>query len=331
MVVKLIDDKGLWDKFIEESPYGTIFHLWDFLKIIEKHSGCKLYPYGVYRGGELTCLFPVYVRNFMGSIMVFSPPPGMAIPYLGFVMSRTYDALKQRRKETYLNEMADEMEAEIKKLSANFVYISTVNRFVDVRPFKWNQYDVRMYYSYAIDLKRPLDEIRDNFDDSLKRDIQESEKQPYSICPAGDIDAFYGMVQDRYRREGRAFIVGKEYLKDVLTAFPDNVKTDLLCEGDKAIIPIVYYQYKKRFTFWMWPDGGGSDLHRRGYIAWHYIRNKKAEGLQSLEIPGASEKRLCAFISKFNAPLIYNFNIARNDLKGRIGKRMYSSVVKARI
>jgi hypothetical protein len=331
MVVKLIDDKGLWDKFMQESPYGTLFHSWDFLKIIEKHSGCKLYPYGVYRGGELTCLFPLYIRSFMGSIMVFSPPPGMAIPHLGFVMSQVYDRLKQRRKESYLNEMADEMEAEIKKLGANFVYISTVNRFVDVRPFKWNGYDVRMYYSYAIDLKRPLDELRENFDDGLKRGILESEKLSYDIRHADNFDAFYEMMHDRYKREGQALIVGKEYLKDVLTAFPDNVKMDLLCEGDKAVVPVAYYQYKKRFAFWMWPDGGDNDLRRCGYVAWHYIRSKKAEGLESLEIAGASEKRRCAFISKFNAQLIYNFNIARNDLKGRMGKRMYSNVIKVHI
>jgi hypothetical protein len=325
MVVKLIDDKALWDKFIAESPYGTLFHQWEPLQLIEKHSGCKLYTYGMYRGGELVCLFPLYVRNFLGSVMVFSPPPGMAIPQLGFVMSRVYDTIKQRRKETYLNEMADEMEAEIKNLAANFVYISTVNHFVDVRPYKWNQYDVRMCYTYSIDLRQPLDQIRKKFDESLAHSIEESEKLPYSIRPADDADAFYDMLHDRYRHEGRSLIPGRQYFKDLLAAFPDNVKIEYLCEGEKPVVPVAYYQYKKRFAFWMWP---GDDAGRLGHIVWHYIQSKKAEGFESLELPGASEKKQCDFISKFNAPLIYNYNVARSDTKGRIGKRVYSGVIK---
>lgn len=325
MVVKLIDDKGLWDKFIAESPYGTLFHQWEFLKLMEKHSGCKLYTYGMYRGGELICLFPLYVRNFFGSVMVFSPPPGMAVPQLGFVMSRVYDTIKQRRKETYLNEMADEMEAEIKGLGANFVYISTVNRFVDVRPFKWNHYDVRMCYTYTVDLGQPLDQIRKKFDESLAAGISESEKLLYRIRPAEDPDEFYDLLQDRYRQVARAIIPGRQYFKEVLAAFPENMKIEYLYEGDRAVVPVAYYQYKKRFAFWMWPD---DDPGRLGHIAWHYIQCKKAEGLESLELPGASEKKQCAFISKFNAPLIYNYNVARSDTKGRIGKRVYGGVIK---
>jgi hypothetical protein len=109
MVVKLIDDQGLWDKHIEDSVYGTLFHKWDFLKIIEKHSESKLYPYGVFRGEELVCLFPLFVKQFMGLRMIFSPPPGLAVPYLGFVMVSAYDRLKQRRKESYINDVADGM------------------------------------------------------------------------------------------------------------------------------------------------------------------------------------------------------------------------------
>ena len=71
--------------------------------------------------------------------------------------------------------------------------------------------------------------------------------------------------------------------------------------------------------------------HGSAYAAWDLIKNKKAEGLASLEIPGASERRQNAFISKFNAPLIYNFTIARNDLKGRIGGGMYRNLIKVRI
>ena len=50
MAISIIDDSELWDRTVDQSPYGLLFHKWDFLKIAEKHTGWKLLPYGVYKG-----------------------------------------------------------------------------------------------------------------------------------------------------------------------------------------------------------------------------------------------------------------------------------------
>lgn len=36
MSIKLMDNGSEWDHFVEESPYGLLFHKWDFLQLIEK-------------------------------------------------------------------------------------------------------------------------------------------------------------------------------------------------------------------------------------------------------------------------------------------------------
>lgn len=331
MVIKLIEDQGLWDKHIEDSAYGTLFHKWDFLKIIEKHSESKLYPYGVFRGDELTCLFPLFVKQFMGLRMIFSPPPGLAVPYLGFAMVSTYDRLKQRRKESYINSVADEMEEEIKKLHPNFVYMSTVNRFPDVRPFRWNGYEVQMNYSYVIDLKRPLDDIRNDFDAGLKSAIAVSEKLPLSVRPAEDVDQFYSAMQSRFRsRRETPPVASKEYLRDVLKAFPDNIKINFLYNGNDIVVPFASYQYKKRSGFWVWLARPDEVFHSSEFCAWDLIKAKKAEGMESLEMPGAGIRSQYMLKSRFNAPLVYNFSVYRKDLAGRMGESLYANVIKIR-
>jgi hypothetical protein len=157
LALELINDKDLWDGFIEKSPYGLLFHKWDFLRAIEKHTKFKLLPYGIYMGEELICAYPIFYRKYGGLKMVFSPPPGSSIPYLGLVMSPVYDTLKQRRKELYINTVVDEMEREIKGLSPNFVSIDAAPKFVDLRPFKWNGYDVETHFNYVIGLEKPLE------------------------------------------------------------------------------------------------------------------------------------------------------------------------------
>jgi hypothetical protein len=61
MVVELLEDKKRWDQFVETSPQGVLFHKWDFLKIVERHSNYQFLPYGVYSGEELRCIFPFFI------------------------------------------------------------------------------------------------------------------------------------------------------------------------------------------------------------------------------------------------------------------------------
>jgi hypothetical protein len=41
MAVQIIKDKELWNTFVDESPYGLLFHKWDFLNIMEKYARAR--------------------------------------------------------------------------------------------------------------------------------------------------------------------------------------------------------------------------------------------------------------------------------------------------
>ena len=60
MVVELLEDKKRWDQFVEASPQGLLFHKWDFLKTVERHSKYRFLPYCVYSGEHLRCIFPFF-------------------------------------------------------------------------------------------------------------------------------------------------------------------------------------------------------------------------------------------------------------------------------
>jgi hypothetical protein len=324
MVVKLIEDKDLWDKHIGDSPYGTLFHKWDFMRIIEKHSGCKLYPYGIYRGEELVCTFPLFTNNILGSVMVFSPPPDMALPYLGFVMNSIYDNLKQRRKEAYVNDAIDEMEAEMKKIGANYVHISTVNGFTDSRPFKWNGYDVQLYYSYVFDLKRSIEDLSNV---SIDQKGHEIGKQ-LSIRHTDDPDKFYDAMRAIYKEQRMDIpITSREYLRDVLAAFPDNVMMDMIYDGDKIVDLMLYHQYKKHVVQWIGLVKNEKTSNNDQIIG-EYIKNKKAEDFEKLEIRDHHSKQRCPITSRLNATLDYGFNIDRKDFKGKIARNAYHSLAR---
>jgi hypothetical protein len=74
MVVELLEDKEHWDQFVETSPQGSLFHKWDFLKIVERHSKYQFLPYGIYLEERLRCIFPFFTGRDHGLTFMNSPP-----------------------------------------------------------------------------------------------------------------------------------------------------------------------------------------------------------------------------------------------------------------
>ena len=73
VTMRLIDDRDVWDTFVDGSASGRLFHKWDFMKITQKHTGFMFLPYGVFKGNELICVFPLFQRQMHGLTVLLSP------------------------------------------------------------------------------------------------------------------------------------------------------------------------------------------------------------------------------------------------------------------
>ena len=167
MTVELIEDKKIWDKLVDESPHATLSHKWDFLKIIEKYSGYKLYTYGVYKGDYLLGIYPLFYRRKLGLRTIYSPPMGAL--YLGFLVSNEFDELKQSKKESFLNSFLGEMENEIQMYAPDYTLIYTTPNFSDIRFYKWNNYTVSPEYTYSVNLNLSQEEMWNNLIQRYRR------------------------------------------------------------------------------------------------------------------------------------------------------------------
>ncbi len=327
MTVKLIEDGAIWDKFLDETPHGTIFHRWQMLKIVEKYSGYRLLPYGIYRGAELICVFPLYLRKYGGMKLVFSPPPQTLIPYLSFVMGPTYGKLKQKRKEAYLAEVASEITGEIKKLSPNYVKLLTEPCFDDIRPFQWQKYRVDVSYEYAIDLCKPLEEIRAGFDSTCKKNIKHCEGRDMTMKQSSDVETYFRVMRESFDSRGlnSYYKTGDPaYLKEILAAFPENIKLFFLYEGESIVGTHLICEYRGKFILWL----GSATGHYNEYMLWELIKLEKSLGNKVFEIPDADTERVLPFKSKFNPGLELKFQMNRKDTIGAIAEWTFANIIK---
>ena len=75
-------DAQLWDRIVESSQQGTLFHSWKWLKIAEKHTQTQLYPLMGIKGETVIGILPIFLMKKFGISAAFSPPPSTAIPIL---------------------------------------------------------------------------------------------------------------------------------------------------------------------------------------------------------------------------------------------------------
>jgi hypothetical protein len=331
MTISIMNDGAEWDSFVEASPYGLLFHKWDFLKLIEQYSGYKLLPYGVYKGDELICLFPAFYRAKSGLRFLYSPPQQslVYVPYLGFMMSPVFDSLRQHKKENYLDIVSRDVCREIGRMNANRISIASPPRLIDFRHFKWSGYRVEVSYTYIIDLKRSTQEIWNSLSKDCKKSIKDCEKKKLTLKPSDDVDAFLRIMRQDLAQKDDTFFHRQDpqYLKDVLARFPENLKMSFLYEDDIPVAAAVNCEYKKQLLLWMC----GKDCSRGDYgeyLNWEFIRQAKENGCEYAENWGTEQKLLCVYKSKFNPALMPSYAIMKDDAIGRLANWAYSSVAK---
>ena len=285
-------------------------------------------PYATFRGEEPVCLFPLFYKSYGGLKAVFSPPLQTNVPYLGPAFSEGYYSLRQRRKEGYLNDAVEEVSRELARLSPSYVSVDAAPGFDDVRPFLWSGYDVDVKYTYVIDLAKPLDRIWEGFDASCKKRIRRCERTAPEIRRSADTRAFYRIMDERLRLKGQSSVYGSqshEYLRDILTAFPENVKMHFLHDAGVSGVQVTC-EYRDTLLLWL----GSANGHYNEYLIWELIKRAKAAGLRRFEIYDGHTRRLTPFKAKFGPALEKCYSVSRKDLFGTCARWAYIALAKAR-
>lgn len=331
MPATIINDEKVWDRFIDNSPYGTLFHRWKFLKIMEKYSHYTLLPYGIFKGKELACLFPLFYKADKGLRVVASPPRQsiLYVPYLGYVMSKEYNEWKQHKKEAFISDIVQDINGEISRLGPNYTSIFPAPGCTDMRPFKWSGYSVDLGYTYITNLEQTEEELWGGLTRSCRKDIKELSSKSLQLRKFDDTDRFFRVMRAVLAEEGHTFFHSQspEYLKEIIAAFPENVKMNALYEGDTPLYIGVTVEYNGRLLMWM--AGAADEKYESGEcFVWELMKDASKRGLKIAENWGTEQRRLCNFKSKFNPSLEMTCAVRKTDGIGKLATLTYNGVTR---
>ena len=314
-----------WDMVIEMSPYGTIFHTLNWLKIAEKHTNSKLYPLIGLKGEEVIGVFPVFHKKKGPLKMVFSPPPKAGIPYMGPVLLG-YEKLKQDRKESLIRDFFTGVDNFVhNNFKPCYIYFEFPPGLIDCRPFKWLGYQVEPMYGYLLDISVGLSDLESKFTVQARRNIKKAEKDGMSIELGSkkELLGLYERLYGRYEEQERKIPISKDYLLDVFDKNnPKSIKVFIIRHQEDIISGGIKLCYKNRIIDWM----GQPKVAMRtanDFLHWGVMKWGIEHELHYYEILGANTLSISQFKSKFNPELDIYFGIKKATTSGIVAEKLY--------
>ena len=319
MAVEQLEDKEQWDEFVETSPQGSLFHKWDFLKTVERHSKYEFLPYCVYSGEELRCIFPLFIRRNRGLTVMNSPPPNTQISYLGPAFDPSVGARRASAREKIYDQVTEELCREIDKIAPNFVHFSTVPNFIDVRSFIWKNFTENSEFAYVIDLERSLDEIWASFTRRCRQRIKQLSPYSPEIKQTNDVSTLLDIWRPRFSELGiEVPLLSDSYLKELVAAFPQDITVyTLSIDGMVATAIACCAMQKERYGLWIGGVSARRDLGVNEYLDWEVIKRAKSEGFKKLDL-GVSDAGPARYKSKFNPVLEPFLTLTKTDTLHKI-------------
>jgi hypothetical protein len=328
------NDIDEWNTIISQSPHGTLFHYWNWLKITEKHTNMKLYPLIGIKGSTTIGIFPLFFQQKGPVRMVFSPPPHAALFYLGPVFAR-YDDLRQKNHFNNYLDFQNSVEFFINKyLKPHYTSIALTPYFNDARPFSWSGYTVEPNYDYVIDLSVGMDNLLSTLDKRGRQNLNHAKKKGMRIEIGGkkEYEKILDLMEIRYAQQGKILTASRQYYLDIYDAYNDHLKVFVAYVHDEIVSGSIEIQYRDSHFSWIGNPKSKNPISPspNDLLIWESIRYAYEQGFRYyITMNAAGNKRLHSYYaSKFNPELKVHFSMKKNSLFAGVLEKVYTGFLK---
>jgi hypothetical protein len=328
------DDALEWDRIISESPHGTLFHQWNWLKITEKHTQTRLYPIFGIKNGIPVAIFPLFFRKRGPARMVFSPPPHAALFYLGPVLIG-FGTLRQEKWEHMYVDFQNLVEKFIiNELRANYISISLSPALQDSRPFTWSGYRIEPNFDYNVDLTQGIDSLYGTLNNRQRADLKKA-KEMGMVVEMGEkneFDKILDLMDIRYKQQAKVVTTSKDYLSDIYDMYNENLKIFVVKLGDEIVTGAIRLSFRENLYGWI---GNPKPKNRispspNHLLFWKTIQYASEQGFNNyITMSAAGNERLHEYYAaRFNPELKIRYIATKKSFLAGLSEKGYRDILK---
>ncbi|MCU4924914.1 GNAT family N-acetyltransferase [Halobacteria archaeon AArc-dxtr1] len=312
-----IADADRWNRYVERSPATNPFFRAEALSLQAEDSGTTPHLLAGFKGQEVVGLFPLFEYSRGPVTGVFSPAPFSWSCYLGPAMANI-EKLKQRkadrRTKRFLEGCHEWIETELSPIYSKFV----AAEFTDVRPFRWNGYNIDPGYTYIVDLAPDADDVLDRFSGDARNNIRNAPEDRYVVEEGtlADVDRIVDQVRARYESQGRSYQMSNYFARSMYETLPEGALRPYVCriDGEFAggILVVESETTRYRWQGGVKPDAD-VDVPVNDVLDWQVMADGIEDGIERYDLVGAGVPNINRYKAKFNPHLEHNYTITSGE------------------
>jgi hypothetical protein len=309
-------DQDCWDRIVQSSPQGSIFHQWKWLQITSEECNALFYPLIFYNKDTPLGLLPLFLQKKGGLQFVTSPPLHSAIPYMGIILNE-FDLFKQHKKEHFYQEIHLCADLYIEKnFHPSYRSVDLTPQLTDPRPYRWSGYEIQPRYDYTVDTTQGVRSVCENLDRKLRMDIKRGISRGIEINQGRkpELIGIYQLMVQRYREQNMSVLVPLSYLTHLYDNFPDNFK--IFCAYYKGDIVSGYINLQWKDEIFLWIGNPKSSLpitpSPNDVCGWSGLKYACEHNLKKFVFIGAAgNERIHSYYAKYNPELRLRFSVKK--------------------
>lgn len=295
-----------WNRLVDRSPNGTVFHRYEALEVQAEHVGADSHLLLGTKGEEPVGVFPLFERRYGPLSVAFSPPPSLRVPYLGPALLNMAK-LKRRKRDRRLRQFIEgSLEWVRDEIDPAYTHVRTA--YGDIRPFVWYGCRAVPKYTYVVDLTDSTDVVLASCSSDLRRNVRNVPEGDYAIEEGGpdEIATILEQVSARYDAQDISYHVTPAFVFDLYRRLPDGHVRPYVCSVEGSVVGGIV-ALEDGGTVYRWQGGvrpdGDVDLPINDLLDWRIIRDGIARGVAAYDLVGANDSRISTYKAKFNPDL----------------------------
>lgn len=320
-------DRDRWDALVRELPERTVFHLSPWLDALARVQQREVARIAAIADGVVVALWPCLVGRKGRLLVLGSPLPGSATPYLGPLFRAGSDA----------PEALDALLAHEPLRGAAYVACRVMEREPPVDLSAHGFGVSRRFSTSWIDLDRPEPEIWGDFKSECRTRIRRAEKLGIEVRVEEDesfVDDFWRMTRETFARSGSSPTHTKRFVEEIWRALhPAGQLLVLSAFRDGRRIAALVLPHDDRTLYYWAGVAGDADraVPAANLLQWRAIAEARRRGIRGYDMI-SSEGGTGRFKRTFGArtiPAAVHWERASSPLVS-IAARVYGAILRRR-
>jgi len=300
-----------WDQLVERSGKGTIFQSSKWITTAAKNLHIDYIIIGVFNNSDLIGGCSFYIKNIFHALK-FGYTNIPLTPYGGFIISIPKSSnirISERREREIILLILEK----IKTLNLFNINITNGPALTDIRPFIWQGWTERVYYTYIM----PLDnDIFLNITHDVRTSIRKAQKIGITVKKKYNPDIYWKLKTLTYDKQNLKVPVQKEYLFTLMEMLLKNNLGEMWIaetpSGDPASAVFIVYDSHMAHGWEGANDPRFKDTGAVSLLLFETMKDFQNRGFRSMNLMAGNLPHLAKFYSSFNPKLFPYYKVEKS-------------------